>query len=88
VFLYAASRLKVYDTFSVSPLTTLRSPGESKSASENRMPEVPLATVQINAPATVAVLVIANDDGEPVLSMTEGAAVVGVPKVTALREPE
>jgi hypothetical protein len=79
----------VYVTFKVSPDTTVRSPGDWKSASENKMPEVPLATVHKNAPATIPPAPeIENEDGEALLEITEGSAEVAVPKVIALREPE
>ena len=73
-------------TFSVSPLSTSLSP-PVKSPAENKMPEVPLATVHRNAPPTVTVAFMANDDGDAELVVTDGLAVVAVPNVTALREP-
>jgi hypothetical protein len=79
----------VYVTFRVSPDTTVRSPGDWKSASENNTPEVPLDTVHKNAPATTPPeLLIVNDAGEAELEITEGLAVVAVPNTPALREPE
>jgi hypothetical protein len=76
-------------TFRVSPDTTVRSPGDWKSASDINNPDVPLATVHKNAPATTPPAPeILNEEGEALLLITEGSAVVAVPKVTALREPE
>lgn len=78
----------MYTTFRVSPATTARSPGDWKSASENKTPDVPLDTVHRNAPATVPPeLEMVNDEGDAVLLITDGLAVVAVPKVIALREP-
>jgi hypothetical protein len=86
---YSASRLKVYVTFNVSPDTTVLSPGDWKSASENSTPDVPEATVQRKAPATIPPApVIAKLAGDAVFEMTDGSAVLAVPNVMALRVPE
>jgi len=51
--------------------------------------EVPEDTVHRNAPATIPPPpVMLNCEGAALLLITEGSAVVAVPKVTALREPE
>ena len=72
----------------MSPDTTVRSPGDWKSDSENKTPEVPLETVHKNAPATTPPAPeMVKEEGEAELLMTEGSAVVAVPNVTALREP-
>ena len=77
----------MYTTFSVSPATTTRSPGDWKSASENKVPDVPLATVHKNAPATVPPAPeIVNAAGDAVLAITDGFAVVAVPNTTCFRE--
>jgi hypothetical protein len=77
----------VYVTFKVSPAATDLSPAV-KSPAENNTPEVPVATLHKNAPATVAVPVMRNDEGAAEFVMTEGLAVVAEPKVTDLRLPE
>ena len=74
-------------TFKVSPEATDLSP-PVKSPSENKMPEVPEATLHKKAPAIVAVPVIVKADGEAELLITDGLAVVAEPNVTALRLPE
>lgn len=71
----------------MSPLSTVLFPPE-KLPAENNTPDVPEDTEHKNAPATTVLFTnMANDDGEPELSITEGSAVVAVPKVTALRLP-
>jgi len=77
----------VYVTVSVSPDTTLRSPGDWKSDSENRMPVVPPLVLLLvkNAPAIVVVPLMLNDAGEPLLVMTEGSAVDAAPNEQAGR---
>lgn len=73
----------------MSPDTTVRSPGDWKSEAENNVPEVPDAAVQMNAPATTPPeLEMEKAEGVEELSITEGSAVVGVPKVMAGRVPE
>lgn len=79
----------MYVTFSVSPDTTVRSPGDWKSEAENSVPEVPVVTVQMNAPATTPPEPeMLKDEGEPELEITDGSAVEAVPKVMAGRLPE
>lgn len=77
----------MYVTFSVSPDTTERSPGELKSAAEYRVPVLPLLVLLLvrKAPPTVAVALMLNTATEAELVATEGLAVVGVPKVQAGR---
>jgi hypothetical protein len=82
-----ASRLKEYVTFNTSPLTTVRSPGAWKSDTENKMPDVPVATFAKNAPAIVAFAFIVNDAVEDALLMLDGSANVAAPNVAALRSP-
>ena len=77
----------MYVTFKVSPEATDLSP-PVKSPAENKTPEVPVATLVKNAPAIVAVPVIAKEDGEAEFVITYGLAVVAEPKVTDLRLPE
>jgi len=78
----------VYVTFNVSPDTTVRSPGDSKSAAENSTPEVPDVAAHTNAPATTPPeLEIENAVGEEEFVTTDGSAVVGVPKVICGRTP-
>ena len=72
----------------MSPDTTTRSPGDWKSEAENRVPEVPDAAVQMNAPAIVPPEPeMENDEGTDELLITDGSAVVGVPNVMAGRVP-
>ena len=73
-------------TFNVSPLSTSLSP-PVKSPAENKIPEVPLSTVHRNAPAIVTVAFMTNYAGEAEFEITEGLAVVAVPKTAALRAP-
>ena len=73
-------------TFNVSPDATDLSP-PVKSPAENKMPEVPEATLHKNAPEIVAVPVMANEEGDAELVITDGFALVAEPKVTALRFP-
>tara|TARA_R110000782_G_scaffold48670_2_gene106437 strand:+ start:2627 stop:2983 length:357 start_codon:yes stop_codon:yes gene_type:complete len=86
-YLYAASRLNVYVTLIVSPDTTDRSPGEEKSAAENRIPVVPLLVLLDvrNAPPMIVDALILKDAGDAVFVITEGSAVVAVPNVHACR---
>ena len=74
-------------TFSVSPETTERSPGEVKSEAEYNVPvEPPLVLLLTkNAPPTVDVALMVYEAGEAELVATDGLAVVGVPKVHAGR---
>ena len=58
-----------------------------KSPAENKTPEVPVATLHKNAPATVAVPLMANEEGAAELVITDGLAVVADPNVTAFRLP-
>jgi hypothetical protein len=84
---YAASKLNVYVTVTVSPETTLRSPGEANAEAENKTPEVPplvLSEVK-NAPPTVTVALMLNVAGEPEFVITDGSAVVAVPNEQAGR---
>jgi hypothetical protein len=77
----------VYVTFSVSPEVTALSPGEEKSAAENRVPAVPLFALPLvrKAPPTVDVALMENEAGDAELVATEGFAVVAVANVTATR---
>ena len=77
----------MYVTFSVSPETTARSPGDWKSDAENKIPVVPLFVLLLirNAPPTVCVALMVNAAGDAELLMTEGSAVVAVPKVAVGR---
>ena len=70
-------------TFSVSPETTERSPGDVKSEAEYSVPVVPLFVLLVvrNAPPTVAVALMLNTAGEAELVATDGLAVVGTPNV-------
>jgi len=74
-------------TFSVSPFTTARSPGDWKSPAENSTPVVPpLVLLEVkNAPPTVSVPFMLNTATEAVLLITEGSAVVAAPNVHAGR---
>ena len=66
-----------------SPLTTERSPGDWKSAAENKVPVVPplvLSEVK-NAPPTTVVPLMLNTATEAELLITEGSAVVAAPKL-------
>ena len=74
-------------TFKVSPDTTERSPGDWKSEAENKIPVVPDLVLLLikNAPPTVEVALIVNEAGEAELLITDGSAVVAVPKVAAGR---
>ena len=71
----------------MSPLTTLRSPGDWKSAAENKVPVVPLFVLSLirNAPPTVDVALMLNEAGEALFVTTEGLAVVAVTNVAAGR---
>ena len=73
--------------FNTSPLTTVRSPGDWKSDTENSVPDVPVATLATNAPAIVALAFMVNDAAEDALLMFEGSASVAAPKLRALRLP-
>lgn len=77
----------MYVTTRVSPDTTERSPGEAKSAAENKIPVVPPLVLLLikNAPPTVVVPLMLNDAGEALLLITEGSAVVDVPNVAVGR---
>ncbi len=78
----------MYVTFNVSPDTTTRSPGDWKSEAENKVPDVPEAAVQMNAPAMVPPAPeMENEDGTDEFEITDGSAVVGVPNVIAGRVP-
>jgi hypothetical protein len=68
-------------TFRVSPVSTALEP-DVKSPALYRRPDVPVATVQIPAPATVAALVMLN---ETVVAVLEPAVVV--PQVMPGRFP-
>ena len=70
----------------MSPDATDLSP-PVKSPAENKTPEVPVATLHKNAPAIVAVPLMAKDEGDAELVITDGFAVVAEPNVTALRLP-
>jgi hypothetical protein len=70
----------------VSPDATDLSP-PVKSPAENKTPEVPEDTLVKKAPAIVAVALMANEEGEAEFVITDGLAVVAVPKVTDLRLP-
>ena len=70
----------------MSPDATDLSP-PVKSPAENKTPEVPEATLHKNAPAIVAVPLIANEEGDAEFVITDGLAVVAEPKVTTLRLP-
>jgi hypothetical protein len=74
-------------TFSVSPETTERSPGEVKSDAEYKVPVDPLFVLSLtkNAPPTVDVALILYTAGEAELVATDGLAVVGVANVQAGR---
>jgi hypothetical protein len=67
----------------VSPETTLLSPGEEKSAAENKVPVDPdfVLLLTKKAPPTVAVALIVNAATEAEFVATEGFAVVAVAKV-------
>jgi len=82
-----AAKLNVYVTDKVSPLTTERSPGEPKSAAENKVPVVPPLVLLLvrKAPPTVVVPLMLNTAGEAELVTTEGLAVVAVAKVAVTR---
>ena len=75
-------------TFRVSPDTTERSPGDWKSAAENKVPELPVAAEHRNAPPTVWVALMENAAGDALLVTTEGLALVAATNVTAGRLPE
>lgn len=78
----------MYVTFNVSPDTTVRSPGDSKSAAENKTPDVPEVAEHTNAPATTPPeLEMLKAVGEAELVATDGSAVVGVPNVICGRTP-
>lgn len=74
-------------TFSVSPLTTERLPGDEKLASENNVPVVPPLVLLLikNAPAMVEVAFMLNAAGDAEFVITEGLAVVAVPNVQVTR---
>ena len=74
-------------TFSVSPSTTERSPGEEKSDAEYKVPVVPPLVLLLikNAPPIVAVALMLNTAGDNAFVATEGLAVVGVAKEHAGR---
>ena len=79
----------MYVTFNVSPEATVRSPGAWKSDAENNTPDVPEVTEQTNAPATTPPeLEMLNEVGVAELEITDGSAVVAVPKVITGRVPE
>jgi len=82
---YTALAAKVYETFKVSPETTGRSP-TVKLPTENKVPAVPLFALSVvrNAPATVVEELTVNTSADDVL-ITDGSAVVAVPKETAGR---
>ena len=63
----------VYETLSVSPFTTLRSPGEVKSEAENSVPVLPLLVLLLNAA------------GEAEFVTTEGLALVAATNVAVGR---
>ena len=67
-------------TFSVSPETTERSPGEVKSDAEYNVPvEPPFVLLLVkNAPPIVAVALMLNTAGDAEFVATDGLAVVGV----------
>ncbi len=67
----------------MSPETTERSPGDWKSAAENKMPVVPpLVLFDVkNAPPTVVVALMLKVAADAEFVATEGSAVVGVPKL-------
>jgi hypothetical protein len=67
----------------VSPDTTLRSPGEEKSAAEKSVPvEPPLVLFETKkAPPTVEEALMVNEAVEALLVATEGFAVVAVANV-------
>ena len=69
-----------------SPVVTDLSP-PVKSPSANKTPDVPLEALVTNAPAIVAEPVMVKDVA-PVPTVTDGVAVVGVPKPIDLRPPE
>ena len=66
--------------------TTERSP-PVKSEAENNTPEVPVAALHKNAPATVYVPCIVNSAGLAELSIAEGSASVALPNDAVLRLP-
>ena len=84
---YQPAKLNVYVTFSVSPLTTERSPGDWKSAAENSVPEVPDAAEHRKAPPTVWVALMENEAGLALLVTTDGLALVAAANVAAGRLP-
>lgn len=71
----------------MSPFTTARSPGDWKSAAENRTPVVPPLVLLLikNAPPTVTVALIENWAIDKVLEITDGSAVVAVPNTACGR---
>ncbi len=71
----------------MSPETTERSPGDEKSAAENKVPVVPDLVLLLvrNAPPTVDVALIVNEAGEAEFVATDGLAVVAVANVQAGR---
>jgi hypothetical protein len=79
----------VYVTFNVSPETTLRSPGDWKSAAENKVPVEPPAVLLLTkkAPPTVCVALIEKEAGDAVLVTTDGLALVAAVKVAVGRAP-
>jgi hypothetical protein len=75
--------------FSVSPDTTVRSPGDWKSAAENSVPVVPPFVLSLikNAPPTVAVALMLNAATEAEFVATDGLAVVAVANEHVGRTP-
>lgn len=71
----------------MSPEVTERSPGDEKSAAENKVPVEPDLVLLLtrNAPPTVAVALMLNAAAEAELVATEGLAVVAVANVQAGR---
>ena len=71
----------------MSPDVTARSPGEEKSAAENKVPVVPDLVLLLtkNAPPTVVVPLMVNAATEAEFVATEGLAVVAVANVQAGR---